>query len=344
MTELRTKHDSLPPTSGAEAHLEVRELVKRFGAVTALREVSLQAARGEVVALLGPSGCGKSTLLRSVAGLERTDAGTLRLAGRDLRGVPPERREVGMVFQDYALFPHLNVLGNVAYGPRERGLPRLEAERQARAALERVGLPGLETRRSFELSGGQQQRVALARALAVKPQLLLLDEPFSNLDEPLRVRLQAELQPLLRELEITTLLVTHDQREAFALADRVAVLREGQVVQIGTPRAVYARPADAWTARFLGHANVLSENGQTRLFPDTALRLEAGGAPARLERLLFRGRGARLELAQGERRWQLELSARELADLEARLGTLETGRELPLAVDHTQALLLPERA
>jgi len=236
--------------------LELRGLTKRFGAVTAVDNVSLTLGAGETVALLGPSGCGKSTLLRLVAGLERPDAGRLLLAGQDVTAVPPQRRDVGMVFQTYALFPHLDVAGNVAFGMVEDRVPAAERAARVTELLALVGLAGLGSRRVDRLSGGQQQRVALARALAPDPGMLLLDEPLSNLDEQLRQALKGELARLLGALGKRALYVTHDQSEAFALADRVALMRAGRIVQVGAGEELLERPVSGWAARFLGHENV----------------------------------------------------------------------------------------
>ncbi len=230
---------------------------KRFGDVEVLRQVDLRVEPGAVVALLGPSGCGKTTLLRMIAGLERLDGGEVRIGDRLVSGpdahVPPERRRVGMVFQDWALFPHLSVAQNVGYGlPRaERGGPRVDA------ALAMVGLDGLGDRSPGTLSGGQQQRVALARALAPQPGVLLLDEPFSNLDSALRVQVRTEVHQLLAQLEVTTVFVTHDQEEAFVLGDQVAVMHGGRIVQQASPSTLYARPATPWVATFVGDANLV---------------------------------------------------------------------------------------
>jgi iron(III) transport system ATP-binding protein len=237
--------------------IEVSGASKRFGAVDVLHEVSLRVEPASVVALLGPSGCGKTTLLRTVAGLERPDAGQVRIGDRMVAGpsvhVPPERRRVGMVFQDWALFPHLTVAQNVGYGlPRgERTGPRVEE------ALAMVGLEGLGDRSPTTLSGGQQQRVALARALAPQPGVLLLDEPFSNLDSTLRVQVRSEVHQLLAELFVTTVFVTHDQEEAFVLGDEVAVMSGGRIVQQAAPTELYAHPATPWVATFVGDANLV---------------------------------------------------------------------------------------
>jgi len=230
---------------------------KAFGATQAVADATLAVTSGEFVALLGPSGCGKTTLLRLVAGFERPDRGSVTLAGRPVAGsdgfVAPERRQVGMVFQDYALFPHLDVLANVGFG-----LPRARRAARAREALAFVGLADLAHRHPAELSGGQQQRVALARALAPEPELVLLDEPWNAIDPLLRGEMRAELAALLRAAGVTVVLVTHDREEAFTLGDRIAVMREGRIVQTGTPEDLYFAPADRWAAEFVGVANIVS--------------------------------------------------------------------------------------
>jgi iron(III) transport system ATP-binding protein len=232
-------------------------VTKRFRDVTAVDGASLCVDHGEVVALLGPSGCGKTTLLRLIAGFERPDAGTVRVADRVVAGptawIAPERRRVGMVFQDYALFPHLTVAANVGFG-----VARRERARRVPELLEIVGLERLGHRYPHELSGGQQQRVALARALAPAPELVLLDEPWSNVDPFLRNALRAEVTEIIRPLGVTVLLVTHDREEAFSLADRIALMRDGKVVQEGTAEELYFAPTTRWAAEFVGAANVLS--------------------------------------------------------------------------------------
>lgn len=234
--------------------LRIEDIAVRFGTQAALDGVTLELAEGEVVAVLGPSGSGKSTLLRVVAGLQRPDHGRILLDGRDLASVPPHRRGIGMVFQDHALFHHRDVAGNVAFGPRMRGDPPDSIERRVRELLDLVGLPGFDNRSLATLSGGELQRVALARALAPEPRVLLLDEPLGSLDRRLRDRLLADLERLFAELEVTALYVTHDQAEAFALGDRVSVLRDGRIAQTATPDALWARPADEDIARFLGQS------------------------------------------------------------------------------------------
>jgi iron(III) transport system ATP-binding protein len=227
---------------------------KRFGPVHAVDEARLCVERGEFLALLGPSGCGKTTLLRLIAGFEQPDAGEVRLEDVRVAGdgtwVPPERRRVGMVFQDYALFPHLTVTENVGFG-----VPRAERTQRVADALRRVGLDGHGGRYPHELSGGQQQRVALARALAPAPSLVLLDEPWSNIDPLLRSSMRDDLAGILRGIGVTVLLVTHDREEAFSLADRIAVMRSGRIVQDGSPEELYLAPADRWVAEFVGAGN-----------------------------------------------------------------------------------------
>jgi thiamine transport system ATP-binding protein len=237
--------------------LEVLGVSVRYGDTVALDALDLTVADREVVCVLGPSGSGKSTLLRAIAGLEPLAAGSVRWDGDDLTGVAPHRRHFGLMFQDHALFPHRDVLGNVAFGLRMQRRPAAAVDSEARRALASVGLGGFEHRRVRELSGGEQQRVALARALAPDPRLLMLDEPLGSLDRELRERLAAELRALFVSLGVTALFVTHDQDEAFALSDRVVVMRAGRIEQVGPPEEVWRRPATEPTARFLGFANVV---------------------------------------------------------------------------------------
>jgi len=234
--------------------LELRDVVKHFGSHRAVDGASLCAASGEIIALLGPSGCGKTTTLRLIAGFERLESGHIEVAGADIVGLPPFRRDIGLVFQDYALFPHMSVARNVEYGMRQRRLPQAERDRRRAEVLRLVRLEGMEDKRPAALSGGEQQRVALARALAIAPKLLLLDEPLSNLDAKLREALRVELREILRSVETTTLLVTHDQAEAIGIADRVAVMNRGRIVQIGTAREVYEEPNSRFVAEFIGQS------------------------------------------------------------------------------------------
>jgi ABC-type Fe3+/spermidine/putrescine transport system ATPase subunit len=238
--------------------IHLHAVTKRFGAVTAVDRVSLEVADGELFTLLGPSGCGKTSLLRLAAGFHAPDAGEIRFGDRRVDRLPPHARNIGMVFQNYALWPHMTVRGNVTYGLRLRRLPAAEVEARLRAGLAQVNLTGLEDRYPGQLSGGQQQRVALARALVLNPDILLLDEPLSNLDAKIRVQVRAEIRRLQQELGITTLYVTHDQEEALSLSDRVAVMRDGHVLQVASPRELYERPATRFVADFVGTNNFLA--------------------------------------------------------------------------------------
>ena len=234
--------------------LALTRLGKRFGDQRVVDGVSLAVGAGEIMALLGPSGCGKTTTLRLIAGFETLDEGVIAIDGEDIAQRPAFQRGIGLVFQDYALFPHMTVIENIAYGLRRRGVARGEREARVEELLRLVRLEGLGARRPFALSGGQQQRVALARALAIKPRLLLLDEPLSNLDAKLREDLRTELREILVALKITTLLVTHDQLEAMTIADRIAVMGKGRIVQVGTAREVYEEPATRFVADFVGRS------------------------------------------------------------------------------------------
>jgi iron(III) transport system ATP-binding protein len=256
MSAVQTTYHADHAATGREVALSLNGLSKSFGRVRAVDGLDLEVEGGSICALLGPSGCGKTTTLRLIAGLEHPDAGEVRVAGRTLSSprefVPPDKRRIGMVFQDYALFPHMDVAANVAYG-----LGRKPDPERVRRALELVGLEDSAKRSVHELSGGQQQRVALARALAPTPDLVLLDEPFSNLDASLRDRLRQEVREILLEARVTALFVTHDQEEALSLADTVAVMRDGGIEQVGSPEEVYSRPASRWMAEFIGEIEVL---------------------------------------------------------------------------------------
>jgi putative spermidine/putrescine transport system ATP-binding protein len=237
--------------------LELSGLHRSFGAARALDGFDLALAPGEMVALLGPSGCGKTTALRIVAGFDRPDRGGVSLDGRDLTGLPANKRDMGMVFQSYSLFPHLTAGQNVSYGPRLRKVPARDRDRQAAELLDLVGMGGMHERYPHQLSGGQQQRVALARALAVRPKVLLLDEPLSALDAKVRLVLRDEIRRIQQEFGITTLFVTHDQEEALSMADRVAVMKDGRLEQCAAPAELYDRPATAFVAQFVGTMNHL---------------------------------------------------------------------------------------
>ena len=256
--------------------LRVDDMTVSFDGRPALAGVDLEVADGERLAVLGPSGSGKSTLLRVIAGLQRPDTGRVVLGGRDLAGVPPHRRGIGLMHQDGALFPHRDVLGNVVFGLRMKGVPRGERERHASQLLELVGLAGFERRSLGGLSGGERQRVGLARALAPEPRVLLLDEPLGSLDRPLRERLVEELRELFERLSLSVIHVTHDVAEAFAIGDRVGVMREGRIVQAGTPDDLWARPAEEWVARFLGMANIRDQGGRRVVVRPEAVRVRPG--------------------------------------------------------------------
>ncbi len=301
MAPVRTESDRIdPPPDAAGDRVEVRDIVKSFGGDRVLDGVSLAVEPGSTLALLGPSGCGKTTLLRIIAGLEVPESGEVLVDGRVLTGpgtlVPPEQRRVGMVFQDWALFPHLSVARNVGFGlPRaeRRGSPRVDE------ALALVGMEGFADRMPDTLSGGQQQRVALARAVAPRPRVLLLDEPFSNLDATLRVRVRTEIHALLQGLGVTAVFVTHDQDEAFVLGDRVAVVSAGRVVQHGPPQEIYERPATPWVAGFVGDAVFVPgrASGATVATELGALPLDEPASGA--VRVLLRPEQLDLEVAAG---------------------------------------------
>ncbi|WP_296493154.1 putative 2-aminoethylphosphonate ABC transporter ATP-binding protein [Rhodoferax sp.] len=243
------------------AHLEIHQLTKRYGSFVALDQVELAIEHGEFVVLLGPSGCGKTTLLRAVAGLELQDSGQVVHAGRDISRLPPGRRDYGIVFQSYALFPNLSVGDNVAYGlssqKGDRKVGRQGITHRVAEMLELVGLPGTESKFPAQLSGGQQQRIALARALATSPDLLLLDEPLSALDAIERVRLRSEIRSLQTRLGVTTIMVTHDQEEALAMADRIVVMKNGRIQQVGKPQEIYRSPGNDFVADFIGRGNLI---------------------------------------------------------------------------------------
>ena len=282
--------------------IEISGVNLSYGTNHILKDVSLSIRPGEFFAFLGPSGCGKTTLLRLIAGFNQADSGDIRLGGHDIARLPPWRRDVGMVFQSYALWPHMTVARNVAFGLEERRLARAEINQKVAAALSLVGLDALADRYPSQLSGGQQQRVALARTIAIEPKVLLLDEPLSNLDAKMRVQVRRELRDLQQRLGLTTIFVMHDQEEANSVCDRIAVLNDGAVQQVGTPMALYQHPANLFVAGFIGIANILVgrvvEAGAERVF-----EIEGGGAlklPPGLNapdgaRLVFRPQHATLQ-------------------------------------------------
>jgi ABC-type Fe3+/spermidine/putrescine transport system ATPase subunit len=268
---------------------------RRFGAVVAVEDVTLDIARGEFFCLLGGSGSGKTTLLRMIAGLDRPSAGRITIDGDDVTGLPPYRRPVNMMFQSYALFPHLTVEANVGFGLREEGRPKAEIRERVHAALGLLEMGALAARKPHQLSGGQRQRVALARALVKQPKILLLDEPLAALDKKLRERAQAELVAIRERVGITFVMVTHDQEEAMAMATRIALMRDGKVVQAGTPHELYERPASRYVAEFFGEANVFEALGKTVMVRPEHLRLsrdepvQAASLGGRVESLTFLG-------------------------------------------------------
>jgi spermidine/putrescine ABC transporter ATP-binding subunit len=242
---------------GEDIAVQLDGVTKRFGKITALDDISLLVRRGELMTLLGPSGCGKTTLLNLVAGFLMPDSGEIAIDGQRVTDVPTYRREIGIMFQNYALFPHMSVAANVGYGLRMRRTAKPEFARRVADALALIKLEGLEDRKPRQLSGGQQQRVALARALVIRPKVLLLDEPFSALDRNLRASMQVEIKEIQRKLGVTTIFVTHDQSEALSLSDRIAVIAKGRIRQLGIPDEIYRRPVDRFVASFVGDVNVL---------------------------------------------------------------------------------------
>jgi putative spermidine/putrescine transport system ATP-binding protein len=259
--------DTQPPD------IRLRGLVKRYGELAAVDGVDLDVERGEFFTLLGPSGSGKTTTLRLIAGFERPDDGVVELAGENVSARPPFARNVNTVFQDYALFPHLTVADNIAYGLRIRKVPKAERDSRTSEALDMVRLPGLGGRKPSQLSGGQRQRVALARAIVNRPQVLLLDEPLGALDLKLRQEMQVELKRIQQEVGITFVYVTHDQEEALTMSDRLAVFNEGQIVQVGHPAEVYERPGSEFVAGFVGVSNVLERGGRRFTIRPEKIRL-----------------------------------------------------------------------
>ena len=344
--------------------LELRDVTKRFGEVVALEDVSLDIARGQFVTLLGPSGCGKTTTLRIVAGFEAQTAGSVSIRGERVDGLPAYRRNVNTVFQNYALFPHLTVFENVAFGLRVKSRPAAEIRRTVGQALEQVRLGGLDRRRPHELSGGQQQRVALARALVNHPAILLLDEPLGALDLKLRKEMQLELKRLHREVGITFIYVTHDQEEALTMSDLIAVMDAGRIVQLAPPREIYDRPRTTFVANFVGVSNLLAGVVRESAGRSATIEVEGGWRfgktlarpPAAGERVLVAvrpeklrvtkdGRGLRGQLEDfvylgsratlvvrldGDRLLQVEDSAAELQNGAGRIGE-------PIAVEWSDA-------
>ena len=280
--------------------LQIESISKTFGRHAALRDVSIKIETDEIVALLGPSGCGKTTTLRIVAGFVAPTSGHVRMRGLDVRGVAPNRRNVGVVFQDFALFPHLSILENVAFGPRHRGVTKAKAHERARELLRVVRLDDFENRLPQTLSGGQQQRVALARAIATSPDILLLDEPLSALDAKLRIELRQDIKAILRTVRTSTIIVTHDQEEAMSMADRVLVMNDGQILQDGSPEDLYRRPQNPFVADFVGRTNWIegrvekSTNGRVFVSSDQMRFPVAGSIAEGAARAMIRPEAIRI--------------------------------------------------
>jgi len=268
--------------------LDLRHIRKEFGSFTALQDIDLEIRKGEFVCFLGPSGCGKTTLLRIIAGLETQTAGSISQGGRDISLLPPARRDYGIVFQSYALFPNLSVADNVAYGLVNRKTPRSEIKQRVADLLKLVGLPNTEAKFPGQLSGGQQQRIALARALATAPGLLLLDEPLSALDALERIRLRQEIRALQQKLGVTTIMVTHDQEEALSIADRIVVMNHGVIEQIGTPMDIYREPASPFVADFVGKVNVLPARLEQGMLRFGSMCLPCAGEDREVARVYLR--------------------------------------------------------
>ena len=329
-----------PPSAGAslgEAAVRLVDVRKTYGEVVAVERLSLEVVAGEFFTMLGPSGSGKTTTLRVIAGFELPDSGRIELHGVDVTASAPYERPVNTVFQDYALFPHMNVIDNVAYGLRVKGVSKVERRERAAEALRMVRLPGVETRRPIQLSGGQRQRVALARAIVNRPRVLLLDEPLGALDLKLRQEMQLELKTIQRELSerITFVYVTHDQDEALTMSDRIAVFSDGRIEQVGTPGEIYERPVNEFVAGFVGTSNVIERAGRRYMVRPEKIRMlgEAEADPASLQGVVrevaYLGAVTRyvVELEQGEAMVVL----RQNLDMSAARAQQERGRKVRLA-------------
>ncbi|MCX7324892.1 MAG: ABC transporter ATP-binding protein [Hyphomicrobiales bacterium] len=320
-------------TRAKAASVLVEDVNLSYGATHVLKSINLEVRPGEFFAFLGPSGCGKTTLLRLIAGFNVAQSGRVMVGGDDISGLPPWKRDVGMVFQSYALWPHMTVAKNVAFGLEERKLPKAEIDRRVKAALELVGLAHLAERRPSQLSGGQQQRVAVARTVVIEPKVLLLDEPLSNLDAKMRVQVRRELRDLQQRLGLTTIFVTHDQEEANTICDRIAVMNDGVIQQVGTPMELYERPANLFVAGFLGAANILE--GDVRSHGGNRVFEIKGGTRLPIPKALPADPGARLVF----RPQYAELNRAKAADdVDGLTGTVSHREFLGAAVRYSVAL------
>ncbi|MEX2464737.1 MAG: ABC transporter ATP-binding protein [Gaiellaceae bacterium] len=329
-----------------ELIVELRGVTKSFDQVVAVDDVDLEVRDGEFLSLLGPSGCGKTTTLRLVAGFERPDGGEILIGGQDVAGLPPYKRDVNTVFQSYALFPHLNVLDNVAYGLKQRGLRKGAREKRAQDALELVRLVQLEGRKPKQLSGGQQQRVALARALVMEPKVLLLDEPLGALDLKVRKQLQIELKRIQERVGITFVYVTHDQEEALVMSDRVAVMQHGKIVQLGSPREIYDKPATRFVADFIGDTNFIKQNGSVVAVRPERLRIakaaHAGPEGLSGEIVTTMVVGPALQFLVKADNGQEVLVRQQRSEVEGEAESLREGDRVALAWSEDAALVLQD--
>jgi putative spermidine/putrescine transport system ATP-binding protein len=358
LQERTSEERTLDAQPGAAPAVRLDGLRKTYGEVVAVDGVDLEIPAGEFFTLLGPSGSGKTTTLRLIAGFERPDEGRVELGGRDVSDVPPYARDVNTVFQDYALFPHMTVADNVAYGLRVKRVPRRDRQTRVDEVLDRMRLPGLGKRKPVQLSGGQRQRVALARALVNRPQVLLLDEPLGALDLKLRQEMQLFLKSLQQDLGITFVYVTHDQDEALTMSDRLAVFNDGRIEQVGAPAEVYERPRTAFVAGFVGVSNELERDGRRyAVRPEKIHMRDAGSAPARgmnaeagrIREVVYAGmvtrfvveldRGGELQVVQQN----LETSSAEALDAKGRTVLLEWRPEHQLEIDHNAGATEGER-
>jgi iron(III) transport system ATP-binding protein len=344
------------------AGIDIRNVNLSYGTNHVLKDVNLSIAAGEFFAFLGPSGCGKTTLLRLIAGFNQSSSGEVLLGNEDIARLPPWKRDVGMVFQSYALWPHMTVARNVAFGLEERRLPRAVIAEKVKAALDLVGLEHLASRYPSQLSGGQQQRVAVARTIAIEPKVLLLDEPLSNLDAKMRVQVRRELRDLQQRLGLTTVFVTHDQEEANSICDRIAVMNDGIIQQVGTPMGLYERPANLFVANFLGTANILdgvvSGSGSNRAFEVAGggrVEIPAAADVPTCAKLVFRPQHMRFT-ASGEPGLSGQILNREFLGANVRYGVrlgtsevvvesaFESAEQLRAVGDHVTMTIAPERA